>query len=528
MRLPGDASGDNLMDETLAELLAQYEAALTNGTAVEFRQQTRIPATIAERFEAACEALEGLHRFWSGDQTVLDTFALRSTDASNAHGRLIGRFRIEQEVGSGGFGIVYLATDLLLNRSVALKVPRFEAAGNQPLHERFLQEAKVAAALDHPHIVPVYEVNAIGNTFYIASAFCPGPNLAQWLTDHKLTCHQTAILVQSLAHALSYCHDRGILHRDLKPANVLLAPGEHRGLPFIPKLTDFGLAKIRESSLADTRSSVMLGTPLYMSPEQALQRSKQYGPATDVYGLGAILYELLSGQPPFFGECLAELLDQVRHDSPRGLRDNDGDVPRDLETICLKCLSKSPTERYPSATALADDLERFLNGATISAKPPGILQRVSQWSRRPERIGQAGVVALVNAVVASGPVVAGVWLVATEGLSFPDPQQTLLGLVKIFLLYCVPQCLIGLFTLRGSRWALWAGALAPIVLVFYVTGIVFGAIDTGGFIGKSEQDRSLLLTVEMLGLGLLFVEFAAYVPALNAYYAKQHHDRLAH
>ena len=284
-----------------------------------------------------------------------------------------GRFTILGEVGRGGFGIVYQAHDPLLDRTVALKVPRPELIASPEVRRRFLREARAAAGLDHPNIVPVLDAGPLGPVCYIASAYCPGPTLAQWLTEQPgpVPPKQAARLVADLADAVRHAHERGVLHRDIKPSNVILSSGRsgaaadsRDGSP-TPRLTDFGLAKLAEETTDETRTFAVLGSPPYMAPEQAAGRNAEVGPATDVHALGAILYEILVGRPPFVGEDRSETLRQVIEAEPIAPRTLRPRLPRDLEIITLTCLAKDPARRYGSAAALREDLGRFLDGEPI-------------------------------------------------------------------------------------------------------------------------------------------------------------------
>jgi WD40 repeat protein len=296
----------------------------------------------------------------------------------------LGRFQIRQELGRGSFGVVFLAHDPLLGRAVALKVPRAEVLLTSELRERFRREARAAAALDHPHLVPVYEVGEAGAACFLVSAYCPGSNLAQWLRQRTepVPFAQAASLLATVAEAVQHAHDRGVIHRDLKPSNILLdAAGQ-------PHVTDFGLARFLdglpedESGRYPTRTGIIVGTAPYMAPEQAGGKSRLVGPAADVYGLGAILYELLTGRAPFQGESELDTLQQVQSAEPVPPSRLRLRCPRDLEVICLKCLEKDPGRRYASAGALAEDLRRFLAGEPIRARPVGTAERLWRRCRR--------------------------------------------------------------------------------------------------------------------------------------------------
>ncbi len=309
----------------------------------------------------------------------------------------LGKYTILHELGRGGFGVVFLAEDTVLCRMVALKVPRFEVVFRSEAWDRFLREARAAARLDHPNLVPLLDVASIGPVGYIVSGYIAGPSLEQWLQRHPggSPPRWAARLVAILAHAMEYVHQRRILHCELKPANVLLQRSEldvDLATPqswehvaddtWIPRICDFGLAKLQELDADQGRTSIACGSPSYMAPEQAEVRRADIGPATDVYGLGAILYSMLTGRPPFLGESDLDTLNRVATDEPVPPRRVRPDVPRDLETICLKCLEKRPERRYAGAQALADDLERFLDGRPIAARPASTWERAGKWVRR--------------------------------------------------------------------------------------------------------------------------------------------------
>ena len=292
--------------------------------------------------------------------------------------RIVGRFRLREVVGEGAFGRVYLADDPLLGRQVALKL-LVEAGGDKTRVARFLREGKAAAQLRHPNLVPVFEAGEIAGQLYLASEYVAGISLARTLQAGRPDPRQAAEWCRQLADALGYAHHEGVIHRDVKPDNILV---DERGNV---RLTDFGLAKRLNDDATVTTEGDLLGSPAYMSPEQARGESAAIGPASDQYSLGAVLYELLTGRTPFVGPShllIADVL-QAIPTRPRAFNQR---IPRDLETICLRCLSKSASERYESCHALAYDLFCWLNGESIAARPASIWERAVRWMRRNPRI----------------------------------------------------------------------------------------------------------------------------------------------
>jgi serine/threonine protein kinase/tetratricopeptide (TPR) repeat protein len=301
------------------------------------------------------------------------------------------------ELGRGGMGVVYRARQVGLNRLVAVKMLLGGAHAGAGTIARFRTEAEALAQLQHPHIVQIHEIGEHQGLPYFSLELVGGVGLDSRLAGTPQPATEAARLVETLARAMHYAHQQGILHRDLKPSNVLLQPVSAAGaaappardaspsLPlscFVPKITDFGLAKLRDLEGNWTPSETFVGTPHYMSPEQAGGQSGPVGPAADVYSLGAILYELLTGQPPFEGQTVLEVLHQVRTQEPLPPSRRQAGVPADLEVICLKCLEKEPGKRYLSAHDLAEDLQHFLADAPIRARPATTWQRLRKWARR--------------------------------------------------------------------------------------------------------------------------------------------------
>ncbi len=279
------------------------------------------------------------------------------------------------ELGRGGMGVVYLARHLALKRIVALKmVLAGEHAGAMAI-ERFHREAEAVARLQHANIVAVHEIGAHQGRPFFSLEYCGGGSLEKKLAGTPLPPHEAARIVETLAQAVQAAHHENVIHRDLKPANILLtADGT-------PKISDFGLAKKLDES-SQTGSGTVVGTPSYMAPEQARGEVKQVGPSADIYALGAILYECLTGRPPFKGPTAVDTMMQAVRDEPVPPTRLQPHVPRDLETICLKCLHKTPERRYASAAELADDLGRFLRDEPIRARPVGLAGKLLRWCRR--------------------------------------------------------------------------------------------------------------------------------------------------
>ncbi|WP_010587735.1 protein kinase domain-containing protein [Schlesneria paludicola] len=305
-------------------------------------------------------------------------------------GARFGRFEILRELGIGGHGVVFLARDPVLDRLVALKVPKPDVLINPPLRRRFLAEGRAAGILTHPNIVTVFESNEVGSICYLAQDYIPGPTLAQWQDDHPgpAAPRVAALFFLQLADAVSFAHSNQILHRDIKPANILLAPPPNVEPnlsleKFSPKLADFGMAKMKQIAPDDsTRSGAILGTPAYMSPEQAAGHIHLVNETSDIYSLGAVLYELLTHVRASKGHSAFETLHRVidgRLQSPRQLIRG---FPRDLDAICMKCLSREQSDRYPTAQALADDLRRFSEGRPVLVRPQSTLVTLARWGRR--------------------------------------------------------------------------------------------------------------------------------------------------
>lgn len=315
--------------------------------------------------------------------------ASASASAPPVQGQRLGKYELIAELARGGMGVVYKARDTALNRVVAIKMILSGAMATEAERERFRREAALAAKLDHPNVVPIYEVGEQDGFLYFTMRLVEGGSLAGRLDQYREDPMALADLIEVLARAVQYANEQGFIHCDLKPSNILI---DRDG---VPQITDFGLARQASRDDSITTSGAVLGTPSYMAPEQASGEREAIGPATDVHGLGAILYELLAGRPPFRMATTMETVMQAIYCDPIPPRELRPQVPRELEHICLKCLEKSPKDRYPTAEALSAELAHFLQGDPIGATGP--IQKLRRWSRRePEIVARLSGLALVS------------------------------------------------------------------------------------------------------------------------------------
>src|SRR2546426_1391197 len=355
--------------------------------------------------KSALSDLAGASVAGGGDPGRVDNPARDETDAVAAgHNKKtaraaellgeLGDYELLEEIGRGGQGVVFRARQKSLNRTVALKVIGLGQWASKAHLKRFRREAEAAASLEHPGIVPIHEVGERDGSSYFSMKFIEGGQLDEIVRRQPMPIRQAAELIAKVARTVHYAHEHGILHRDIKPGNILLdAKGE-------PHLTDFGLARLLETESTVTRTLEVMGTPSYMAPEQALGENAAVSSATDVYGLGAVLYQLLTGQPPFAGGTTYETIKLLLDTELRQPRLLNPKIDRDLSTICLKCLEKDPQRRYPTALALAEDLERWLKHEPIQARHTRILTRGRKWVRRNPAIAGllASLVALTTAI----------------------------------------------------------------------------------------------------------------------------------
>lgn len=413
---PNATDADDVRQDRLDEVLAEYLLLADEGAVDQDSFLERYPefADDLEAYFAAEEQVEQFNAVSNGPGDSERTHVFFANTPKGGHGdsadlnvlqpidatatatvpRLIDDYEVLQEIAHGGMGRVFLARQTSLNRLVALKMTLSGQFASPHDVRRFRMEAEAAARLgDHPAIVPIYEVGEVDGRQYFTMQFIDGPSLAAKIVEGPIEPLEAARIVLQVAGAIQYAHEYGVLHRDLKPANILI---DRNGQP---KLTDFGLAKSADSSNALTSSGLIIGTPSYMSPEQASGKPGGWEPATDIYSLGAVLYACLVGKPPFQAAIVMETLRQVAEEEPVAPCEINPGVPKDLETICLKCLRKAPGQRYPTSALLADDLGRFLRHEPINARRVSKWERFRLWAKR-RRAAAASIVAIVFMLIA--------------------------------------------------------------------------------------------------------------------------------
>jgi predicted Ser/Thr protein kinase len=383
------------------------------------------------------------------------------------NGRSFGDYEILAELGRGGMGVVYRVRQKSLNRVVALKMLLPGSLAGAADLERFRTEAEATAGLRHPGIVTVHEVGECDGCHYYSMDFIDGVSLSQRLSGAPLPGRAAARYVAAVARAMHHAHQHGILHRDLKPSNILIDRDDE------PHVTDFGLAKRLHADRGQTRTGAVLGTPGYMAPEQAGGRIKDLGPATDVYGLGAVLYECLTGRPPFQADTVMNTIAQVLERDPAPPSLLNPNIDRDLETICLKCLEKDPANRYASAEAVADDLRRYLSGESISASTVNVFDYLGRTLGRSQYMGEfrtwgnmllafAGIVAVEHALM----------FVLME-VREPEYVFMVVRALQFALLGLVfwksrSRRLMPASTAERQLWSIWVGYLLACAVVFVV------------------------------------------------------------
>lgn len=482
----------------------------------DLRRSLLLRSSAGKTAEIGAETLRKMQELVAGLRPYLDGAGSSAIQSTTDLPERIGRYRIIRLLGRGGFAVVYQARDVQLDRDVALKIPLPHRQLTEDARRRFLLEARAAARLDHPHIVATFEAGEAEAIPYIAYALCTGPTLALWLQNHgPLPPRTAARMLMQLAKAVSYSHQTGILHRDLKPANVLLFPQSNftgadsiqAEFPYVPRLTDFGLAKVLESAAVETRTSVIMGTPNYMAPEQLEFGLRGCAPATDVFGLGAILYESLTGKPPHQGVSIIEILTSIRDGLIPPVRSLRPEVPVDLARICEKSLSQLPEDRYLVAEDLHDDLARFLAHESIHAVGPGLATRLIRAVRDPVRIREAAVfIMLSHAVIlfwiTMFPIGIGLGMAISHGFTLADlmPHTTPLWIFHSM------SVVFGWFIGKKKIWAAIAATLTGGTFTLFILAVMIRWINPPyPSVYSDERTRDIVF---MLLLGIFGTQTA--------------------
>ena len=377
-------------------------------------------------------------------------------------------YELLEELARGGMGVVYKARQKSLNRIVALKMILPGRLTSAEDLERFRREAEATARLQHPNIVAVHEVGEFEGQHFYSMDYIDGPSLAKRLLQGPFPNRVAARYILLIARAIDHVHRHGILHRDLKPSNILLDSHDE------PHITDFGLAKKIGGDSTQTRAGVVMGTPSYMAPEQAAGKIQELGPACDVYGLGAVLYELLTGRPPFRSETPLDTVVHVLEKEPAPPRLLNPKIERDLETICLKCLEKDPSRRYKSAEELAQDLERFLAGEPVQARPFNMIDRLARTLERSHHAAEfhswGTMLFLFGGIVLLGHLLA-FWLLETEqpkALLWSARLGQFAAMALIFLRFRGSENLLPTSTAERQLWSIWLGY----VVAYLITALI--------------------------------------------------------
>lgn len=407
-----DSSPDDQLDAVLADYLRRMESGEYVDRAALLKEHPHLADELREFF---------------ANQTRFSRVVSPPPQPSTAMRlRYFGDYELLDEIAHGGMGVVYKARQTSLNRVVAVKMILAGQLANDGEVKRFQAEAEAAANLHHPGVVAIYEVGIHAGQHYFSMEYVEGPNLAQLMRDQPVPASRAAEYLREMAEVVDFAHNQGVLHRDLKPSNILIDP--HGRV----RITDFGLAKKVAGNSDLTITGQVIGTPSYMSPEQSLAQHHRVGPASDIYALGAIFYELITGRPPFRSETPTETMRQVQQDEPVRPRLLNPKLPRDLETICLKCLEKESQRRYASAKALADELGRFLQGEPILARPLGSLARAARWTRRHAwAVGSSATIAILLAAIMVGGIygleIWRQWAILQDSQRVAEAQQLAAG-----------------------------------------------------------------------------------------------------
>ena len=387
--------------------------------------------------------------------------------------RIFGDYELLVEVARGGMGVVYRARQVSLNRTVALKMILAGKLANPDDLQRFHTEAEAAARLSHPNIVAIHDVGAIDGQHFFSMEFIEGLSLAQRLTRGTVSGRDAARYVRQIARAVDYAHRQGILHRDIKPSNIMLDADDE------PHITDFGLAKrLGNQDSGQTRTGAILGTPSYMAPEQAQGKIRELGPACDIYSLGAMLYELLTGRPPFRAETPLDTVMQVINNEPVPATLLNPHIARDLETICHKCLAKDPAQRYATAAALAEDLQNFLDGNPINARSSNVLNRLTRMLDRSQHDADFATWSSMILVMAAVVGLQHTLILILIRVNAPSLSILSARALELILLGCLfwyhrgNKRLLPTSSIERELWTIWVGYLFALMATVGATRLI--------------------------------------------------------
>lgn len=439
----------------------------------------------------------------------------------------IGRFQVVRLIGHGGMGSVYLADDRELDRQVAIKIPRYASSLSDRERQKFVQEAKIVGGLNHPYLMDVFDIGKWNHGFYLVSRFADAGDLSKWLVDHEGP-HPAAKVVElmcSITSAVAHCHQRGIIHFDLKPANILFQspsnPDDEVYFPGIPKVADFGLARICEKNDLATQTSAVFGTLLYMAPEQIESQHRRLGASTDVFALGVILFELLTGRHPFAADTAIEMMDRIRGGCPAA-DIKKLDVPKPLQEICRNCLATAPEDRYPSAYELHRDLQKFSNGESLHGHRFSRWKQLRRWMEMPQRIPQAAAACLTGNVVILMGFLGALAVKSMPDSPIPGPlSEFLLDFAKLAVFPHLPMIYVSWRVMRGSKRWHWINLAFSMILVGLVaTSLIAGQSPVRAYNADPFTFWMVHVIIFSIAVYLLAIQLIA-VPAM----IRQHRDR---
>lgn len=443
--------------------------------------------------------------------------------------KTIGRFRVIRKVGEGGMGSVYLGHDDRLDRPVAIKVPRLDATRSIETRNRLLREAKLTAGMSHPNLVQVYEVGIWENHCFVASQWAPDGDLSDWIRNNPGPADTAWALqlLECITDVLGHCHQNGIVHLDLKPGNILFdssSPTQDASACLdgetdfsSPLLADFGLARLVEQGLEETLSSVILGTPMYMSPEQIEGRINEVDKRADVFAVGVLMHELLFGTRPFIGRTAVAVLDRIRNRESSFMPKSVG-VPNSLRSICRKCLESNPKDRYKDASEIRDDIRRILNNEPVLVRTPTVATHLSRWTQKTTRIDEAG---LLSVWLQGGVLTALILLLVMKELGWADAvptsmQRLTVDVLSIIAFPTLPNIVVGYLILRKHAWAFWANAAISLGFVGLLTmAIVSQDSPMSLYNGEPLAFFIAHFLLLMLAITLLFAHIVAIPAALR-------------